>query len=564
MSLNEKFGRGGGSNIRKVNINDAPDIGMLQKLLSDLSTSTTGSQCDVSWQSENNVYTLSLIHSRQTARAGWKLYRGKGLQPSLLWAHATNDVGTIQNLVAEALKQVKPTQSQITLKQVKKPTQTQTSLPPAVPQIKPTQSQTSLPPALPKMRPTQTQTSLPTARSPEPIRQERRAININSNLSGKLRELFIGTQEDMIAGTRSSPPPATRTQSLNKPVIKFIDLTPGRDILQHLFMGELGIFSYPTFLFFLEREYYEALENNSPITLIIFQATSTGSTGNDPLSPPVLQELAKRIKHTQRKTDILAQYEGNKFAVLLPDTTISGAKSFIQRVEKALLKTELAPGLSSSSMKFTFGLATLGEHCKTLQAFLFLAEKALERAQQHGKNLVCDEDILSAESFDEDEYLSKSIDLTKTRELVSQLISAGIFTYPAFLAFLEHEYYRSARKERDLLIVILKVRVDEETFDEASNMLPAPAFYEVIRRIGTMLTKRDIFAHYGHSNFVIMRSNTSTTQMQNFAKRLIQSVMDEEWLTPECPVTSLRMRTEICIARAHPTAVNLFCFVPVK
>lgn len=76
MSLNEKFGHVG-ANLRKVNIHDAPDTTLLQNLIADLSISTTAAQCDVAWGSGNDMYTLSLNHSRQSARGSWKLYHAR-------------------------------------------------------------------------------------------------------------------------------------------------------------------------------------------------------------------------------------------------------------------------------------------------------------------------------------------------------------------------------------------------------------------------------------------------------------------------------------------------------
>lgn len=55
MSLNEKFGRNR-ANIRKVKLQEVPDAQMLQRLLSDLSTVTVGSECDVAWQSANFIH----------------------------------------------------------------------------------------------------------------------------------------------------------------------------------------------------------------------------------------------------------------------------------------------------------------------------------------------------------------------------------------------------------------------------------------------------------------------------------------------------------------------------
>jgi GGDEF domain-containing protein len=516
MSLNEKFGRSRG-NVRKVKLQELPDLQLLQRLLSDLSTSTLGAECDVAWQSEGNFYTLNLVHSRQAVRASWKLYRGQGVQPKLVWEHATNDITVVHKAIQSDLAQINSAAAK--------------------------------------------------EGAPRTWTEDRRAINLNNNLSSKLRHLFIGAQDDFAASAASERPPALSAPVDSSQLIEYADLSAGRDILKQLVVSDHGVFSYPTFLFFLEREYYEALENNTPITLVVFSTKNGADMGSvaaaSSILEPVFLEVAKRLRQTQRKTDILARYEQDKFAVLLPDTNRAGGKAFVRRVEKALLKTGVSIVAKDGSLSCSFGIATLAEHCPTLPALLAFADKALQLAQQLGSNVITDEDILNDQRVSGFEYLSKSIDLAPTQQLVSQLVSAGIFTYPAFLSFLEHEYYRSARKKRELFVFLLKLRVNEETFDQSTNLLPPPAFYEVIRRVGTLLTKRDIFAHYGQGNFVILRSNTSAGQMENFSRRATQAILSEEWLTPECSAASLRIARQICTVRPHPTSPDLLGLVPV-
>lgn len=542
-------------------------------------------------------YTLTLTHSRAAVRAHWKLYRGPGAQPQLIWEHATNDVLLVSRSIQADIEQV---------------------------------SKVEVAPKSPGLISTT---------------GERRAINLNTNLSNKLRHLFIDAQDNLLAGTRAQGSPeatasetaaleaaaletaSSETTSLEtaaletatqemaavetialepkdletalqetvvpekaaretvapqptaakamplevlepSTIFEYVDLAPGRELLQQLFVNEHGVFSYPAFLFFLEREYYEAIENNAPITLVVFSAKDVasvpGSASTSPFLAPVFLEVSKRLKQTQRKTDILAQYEQNKFAVLLPDTSSAGGKSFVRRVEKALQRIEAEPGMGDNSLQCTFGIATLGEHCQTLPALLAFADAALQTALQLGSDLVTDEDVLLEQSLSGYQYLSKSIDLRPTQQLVSQFVYGGIFTYPVFLAFLEHEYHRSARKKRELVVLVFKVRIFEGTFDEPKNMLPLSAYYEVIRRLGTLLTKRDILAHYGNGNFVILRSNTSAAQMESFARRAYQDITSEDWLTPECPGDSLRILAQVCSARPHQTTPGVLGLIPVN
>jgi GGDEF domain-containing protein len=178
--------------------------------------------------------------------------------------------------------------------------------------------------------------------------------------------------------------------------------------------------------------------------------------------------------------------------------------------------------------------------------------------------MISDEDILAEQRLSGYEYLSKAIDLAPTEQLVAKLVSGGIFTYQAFLSFLEHEYYRSFRKKRELFVLILKLRVGAETFDKEENLLPQAVLDEVIKRVSALLAKRDIFAHYQHGNFIILRSNASAGQLENLSRRIIHAIMSDEWLTPECSTASLHSVTQICSVQPHPSLPELVALVPIK
>ena len=276
MSLNEKFGRGS-SSLRKVEIHDVPDVAMLQKLFSDLSVASPGTECEISWQSGQNTFILSLGYSRQTARADWKLYLSRGLQPRLLWEYTTNDVSILHQLVLTELQK--------------------------------------------QLRTTQSMNALPALRGPAAAPEERRAVNINSNLSGKLRQLFIGAQEDLVA--EASPPPAraVKPQLSTKSAVEYVDLSAGRQLLQNLFVNKFGIFSYPTFCFFWNENIMKVWKIIVQLHCFFQAITTAAAQGSDiSLSPPLLQGITKTILYTQRKTDIFSQSQENKFAVLLTDT----------------------------------------------------------------------------------------------------------------------------------------------------------------------------------------------------------------------------------------------------
>jgi GGDEF domain-containing protein len=153
---------------------------------------------------------------------------------------------------------------------------------------------------------------------------------------------------------------------------------------------ETGMFTYPAFLYFLEQEYFRGYRSASPISIVVFQMRVRNGASDairEPLPVAAVSEAVRRISRVKRHVDLLAHYETFDYALLLPNTKTGGAGVFANRVIKALKASALAPGIDSSNLSLSFGVACIPEDTLDLSLLLSGAEVA-QNASQHSNNPV--------------------------------------------------------------------------------------------------------------------------------------------------------------------------------
>jgi len=102
----------------------------------------------------------------------------------------------------------------------------------------------------------------------------------------------------------------------------------------------------------------------------------------------VLQAFADVIRAHGRDVDVAARLGGEEFALLLPETALSGAAAGAERLCRSLsqLRIWLGEGLEVS-VTASFGVAQLADD-QSWDALLRAADAALYRAKEEGKNRV--------------------------------------------------------------------------------------------------------------------------------------------------------------------------------
>jgi diguanylate cyclase (GGDEF)-like protein len=143
----------------------------------------------------------------------------------------------------------------------------------------------------------------------------------------------------------------------------------------------------------LEAEITRATRYHQPLSLIILDLDSFKEY-NDRWGHPAgdvrLREVADLLRLNVREPDVAARYGGEEFAVILPNTTKSGAIRLAERLRRSAEKS--APQKNGNNFvpgyTISLGVATLPDDAISLEELLLTADNAELIAKRLGKNQV--------------------------------------------------------------------------------------------------------------------------------------------------------------------------------
>jgi diguanylate cyclase (GGDEF)-like protein len=112
---------------------------------------------------------------------------------------------------------------------------------------------------------------------------------------------------------------------------------------------------------------------------------------NDAFGHPVgdqcLQEVARRIQHESRTTDLPARYGGDEFAVVVPDETVEKARFLAERCRRQIGQIAIAARNESTRTTASIGVAQAAD-LPSFAALIDSADQALLKAKKNGRNRV--------------------------------------------------------------------------------------------------------------------------------------------------------------------------------
>jgi len=104
----------------------------------------------------------------------------------------------------------------------------------------------------------------------------------------------------------------------------------------------------------------------------------------------VLRQVGELLKREARSVDIVARYGGEEFVVVMPETAGHGAAIFAERVRSRVQNRDFAdPGSDPVRVTVSIGVASVpDDRVHSPESFISLADQALYRAKNEGRNLV--------------------------------------------------------------------------------------------------------------------------------------------------------------------------------
>ena len=102
-----------------------------------------------------------------------------------------------------------------------------------------------------------------------------------------------------------------------------------------------------------------------------------------------LRIVAQLLLLSLRKTDLLARWGGEEFAVLLPETPLEGARVIAERIRQTVCQQPFSADGSQLQVSISIGVASHeNEQEATPEILLKKADQALYQAKASGRNRV--------------------------------------------------------------------------------------------------------------------------------------------------------------------------------
>lgn len=141
----------------------------------------------------------------------------------------------------------------------------------------------------------------------------------------------------------------------------------------------------------LESELARAKRYNSKLSLLLMDLDNfkkVNDTYGHQQGDQVLKSFAQIIRNRIRPSDVPARYGGEEFAIILPETSVEGAKQVGEKLRASW--EELPFQLPDGEKHFTTSVGvSFWDGISSREVFIQQADRALYKAKEMGRNRVC-------------------------------------------------------------------------------------------------------------------------------------------------------------------------------
>jgi len=102
-----------------------------------------------------------------------------------------------------------------------------------------------------------------------------------------------------------------------------------------------------------------------------------------------LMSVAAALQKALRKADIVGRYGGDEFMIILPETSLAGAKRLAEKIRRTIEVLDLEISLNKRvGVTLSMGVASCCESIEDIDTLVALADTALYTAKENGRNKV--------------------------------------------------------------------------------------------------------------------------------------------------------------------------------
>ena len=153
-----------------------------------------------------------------------------------------------------------------------------------------------------------------------------------------------------------------------------------------------GLFNRRYLMDAIDKEVQRALRKGGNLSLIILDIDhfkQVNDTYGHLQGDVVLQKVSQQLQKELRSYDVASRYGGEEFIAVLPDAALKEAIFVAERVRVAVHDMKFNGELSPLSITISLGVASFQvPECSTVDGFIKLADDALYRAKNNGRNRV--------------------------------------------------------------------------------------------------------------------------------------------------------------------------------
>ena len=141
----------------------------------------------------------------------------------------------------------------------------------------------------------------------------------------------------------------------------------------------------------LEREFLRARRHRRPLSLIYLDLDGfklVNDRFGHLFGDGILRSAARSMQAVLRGSDLLARIGGDEFAVLLPETDLSGAEKVAAKIHRALAASTRPYGAQLPPLSFSAGICQLQDEDRTIDDSLVRADEAQYLAKAVGPGTI--------------------------------------------------------------------------------------------------------------------------------------------------------------------------------